>query len=222
MMQRTILLLEDDLQLNDTVRQFLEYHHYRVLSAYNGLEAKTLCYEHCIDLMLLDIKTPGMDGLELLSQLRKEGDETPAVFITSLHSVEDVSRGFDAGCDDYIRKPFALKELLVRVESRLKQKYGSRNAAIDLGNELLFYPKEFLLTQHGRTVPLKQKESRLLSLLTEHPRRLLTYETIFAALWDYHESPSTGSLRTYIKTLRSHLGKNRIETVKNTGYRFVP
>ena len=220
-MQRKILLMEDDLQLSDTIKQFLEHHQYHILPAYDAEHARDILYETDIDLMLLDIKVPKQSGFDLLSQLREEGNDIPAIFITSLHSVEDVSRGFDAGCDDYIRKPFALKELLVRVESQLKKRYGSREEAVELGKGLHFYPKEFRLTQEGKTVPLKGKEERLLSLFVEHPDQLLTYDTIFSALWDYDESPSAGSLRTYIKTLRSYLGKNRIETVKNIGYRFV-
>jgi DNA-binding response OmpR family regulator len=220
-MQRKILLLEDDLQLNDTIKQFLEHHRYTVLPAYDGHQAKDLLYETGVDLMLLDIKVPQQSGFDLLSDLRKEGNDTPAIFITSLHSVDDVSKGFDIGCDDYIRKPFALKELLVRIEAQLRKRYGSRDDHIDLGNGFAYYPKEFRLTQNGETIPLKNKEAKLLALLLEHPDRLVTYEKIHTALWDYDETPSAGSLRTYIKTLRSQLGKERIETVKNVGYRFV-
>jgi len=221
-MQRKILLLEDDLQLSDTIKQFLEHHHYHVLPAYDGFHAKEIIYETNIDLMLLDVKVPRQSGMDLLSELRKERITTPAIFITSLNSVEDVSRGFDAGCDDYIRKPFALKELLVRIESQLKRLYGSKESFIELGEDLLFYPKEFHLTRHGETVPIKGKEAKLLSLFLEHPNILLSYDKIFNALWDFDETPSPGSLRTYIKTLRSHLGKEKIETIKNVGYRFVP
>ena len=221
-MQRKILLLEDDLQLNDTIRQFLEHHAYAVLSAYDAHQAKDILYETDIDLMLLDIKVPHQNGIDLLSELRQAGNDIPAIFITSLHGVDDVSKGFDAGCDDYIRKPFALKELLVRVEAQLRKRYGSRDDHVNLGSGLAYYPKEFRLTRDGNTVPLKNKEAKLLALLLEHPDQLVNYDKIHTALWDYDEAPSAGSLRTYIKTLRSHLGKERIETIKNVGYRFVP
>ncbi|QOR61941.1 response regulator transcription factor [Sulfurovum sp. ST-21] len=221
-MQRKILLLEDDLQLNDTIKQFLEHHHYTVLPSYDSHQARDILYETDIDLMLLDIKVPHQSGFDLLSQLRKEGSDTPAIFITSLHGVDDVSKGFDAGCDDYIRKPFALKELLVRIEAQLRKRYGSREEYLDLGKGLHYYPKEFRLTQNGKTIPLKNKEAKLLALLLEHPDLLVSYEKIYDTLWDFDEEPSSGSLRTYIKTLRSHLGKEHIETVKNVGYRFVP
>ncbi len=222
MIHRKILLLEDDLQLSDTVKQFLEYHAYEVLIAYDSHEAKEKLYETHVDLMLLDIKVPFQNGFDLLSDLRKEGNTTPAIFITSLNSVEDVTRGFDVGCDDYIRKPFALKELLVRIESQLKRQYGTREDLVDMGDGLHFYPKEFQLLKDGEVLPLKTKEIKLLSLLLEHPNELLSYEKIFDALWDYDEEPSSGSLRTYIKTIRSYIGREHIETAKNIGYRFVP
>ncbi len=220
-MQRKILLLEDDLQLSDTIKQFLEYHHYEVYVAYDAHSARDQLYEIHVDLMLLDIKVPFQNGFDLLTQLRKEGDDTPAIFITSLHSVEDVARGFDVGCDDYIRKPFALKELLVRIELQLKHHYGNQEELIDLGSGLFFNPKELQLTQKDKVLPLKNKEANLLNLLIGHPNELLSYEKIFSALWSYDEEPSGGSLRTYIKTIRAHIGKERIETVKNIGYRFV-
>jgi len=220
-MTPTILLLEDDLQLNETVKQFLELKGYEVFCAYDGLQAQEILYEKHIDLMLLDVKVPHIDGFKLLKNHRKNGDNTPAIFITSLNSVEDVERGFSLGCDDYIRKPFALKELLVRIESLLKRSYGTHDHRIILGNDLLFDTKELLLLQNEQKVPLKTKELKLLALFLTHSNELLEYGTIFEALWDYDEDPSAGSLRTYVKTLRHAIGKEKIETIKNIGYRFV-
>jgi len=220
-MTQTLLLLEDDLQLSDTVKQFLEFKGYEVYCAYDGLEAQDIVYEKHIDLMLLDVKVPHLNGFEFLKKVRSEGKDMPAVFITSLNSVEDVEEGFTMGCDDYIRKPFALKELLVRVESLLKRSFGTHDEKIDLGEGLLFDTKEMILTEHDSRVPLKTKELKLLALFLQHPNELLNYEKINEALWEYDEEPSSGSLRTYIKTLRSAIGKEKIETIKNIGYRFV-
>lgn len=220
-MKASILLLEDDQQLSDTVKQFLQYQGYEVFCAYDGLQAQDLAYEKQIDLMLLDIKVPHQDGFDFLQTLRDKNVQTPAIFITSLNSVEDVTRGFDIGCDDYIRKPFALKELLARMEALLKRRYGTYAEKIDLGEGLLFDIKENLLTQDNQRVPLKTKEAKLLSLFLEYPNELLTYDKIFEHLWEYDEEPSAGSLRSYVKTARTFLGKDNIETIKNVGYRFV-
>ena len=220
-MNNTLLLLEDDLQLSDTVKQFLELKGYEVYCAYDGLQAQEIVYETHIDLMLLDVKVPYLNGFEFLKSLRKEGKEIAAIFITSLNSVEDVEKGFAAGCDDYIRKPFALKELLVRIESLLKRSYGTHDGQITLGQGLIFDTKELILLQGTQRIPLKTKELKLLSLFLQHPNELLSYELISETLWNYDESPSSGSLRTYIKTIRAAIGKEKIETVKNMGYRFV-
>ncbi len=220
-MTAKILLLEDDIQLNDTVKQFLELKGYEVYSAYDVLKAEEIAYEKHLDLMLLDVKVPHGSGFDFLNQIRQEGKETPAIFITSLNSVEDVERGFALGCDDYIRKPFALKELLVRVESLLKRSFGTHHEKVDLGNGVAFDIKELLLTQNKKKISLKTKELKLLALFLQHPDTLLEYDKINETLWEYDEEPSAGSLRTYIKTLRSAIGKEKIETIKSIGYRFV-
>lgn len=220
-MSVSILLLEDDQQLSDTVKQFLEYQGYKVLCAYDGLQAQDIVYENQIDVMLLDVKVPHQDGFDFLQTIRDNGNQTPAMFITSLNAVDDVTRGFDIGCDDYIRKPFALKELLVRIEALLKRRYGTYDEKIDLGNGLLFDVREHFLTRNNQKVPLKNKEAKLLALFLENPNELLAYDKIFERLWDYDEEPSSGSLRAYVQTVRSFLGKENIETVKSIGYRFV-
>ena len=219
--KKRILLLEDDLQLHATVKQFLELRGYEVVGAFDAHEAQDRLYEMPVDLMLLDVKVPYQSGFYLLGQLRAEGNDTPAIFVTSLSGVDDVERGFARGGDDYIRKPFALKELAVRIESLLKRSYGSRETMIDLGEGRMFDLEHTLLTREGRTIPLKTKELKLLALFLRHPNELLEYERIYPALWNYDEEPNPASLRTYIGTLRQELGKEWIETIKNIGYRFV-
>jgi len=221
MMTATILLLEDDIQLSDTVKQFLELKGYNVLVAYDGVQAESLAYEKHIDLMLLDVKVPHISGFDFLKALRAEGKETAAIFITSLNSVDDVEKGFALGCDDYIRKPFALKELLVRVESLLKRSFGTHDEKIVIDEGISFDLKELVLTKEGEKIPLKTKELKLLALFLQHANVLLEYDKINETLWEYDEEPSSGSLRTYIKTLRAAIGKEKIETIKNIGYRFV-
>ena len=220
-MMASILLLEDDKQLSETIKQFLEYQGYQVICAYDGPQAHDVVYEKQIDLMLLDVKVPEQNGFDFLQKIRNENIKTPAIFITSLNSVDDVTRGFDIGCDDYIRKPFALKELHVRVESLLKRRYGTYEEKIDLGNGLIFNFKELFLMKDNKKVQLKNKEAKLLTLFLEYPNELLTYNKIFEKLWEYGETPSAGSLRAYVQTIRSYLGKENIETIKNVGYRFV-
>jgi DNA-binding response OmpR family regulator len=221
MAQQNILLLEDDIQLSDTVKQFLEYAGYTIYPAYDASVAKDILYEKSIDLMLLDVKVPYQNGFDFLQDVRDAGDFTPAIFITSLNSVDDVTKGFDIGCDDYIRKPFALKELLARIEVISKRNFGSHENQVTLVNGYSFDIKGLFLTHENAKVSLKTKEAKLLALFLKNPNELLTYENIFEALWEYNETPSQGSLRAYINTLRHILGKSKIETIKHMGYRYA-
>ncbi|HHB94618.1 MAG TPA: response regulator transcription factor [Campylobacterales bacterium] len=218
---KNILLLEDDLQLNDTIKQFLEYKNYKIYPAYDAYEAKDILYEQKIDLMLLDIKVPYQNGFDFLTEVRAEKNSTPAIFITSLNSVDDVTRGFDIGCDDYIRKPFALKELLVRIEVIFKRQVINLQKSIDLNNGYSFDFEKRLLLYNNKTLNIRTKEMKLLILLLENPNKLLSYNDIFNELWEYDEIPSHGSLRAYISTIRNILGKDKIETLKYVGYRYV-
>ncbi len=217
----TILLLEDDISLNKTIESFLKMNGFEVLSAYDGESALDLAYENNVDLMLLDVKVPKIDGFNLLKEIRKEDAKTPAIFITSLNSVDDVELGFNVGCDDYIRKPFALKELLLRINSLLTRTYGSKDNIIKIDKDTYFDIKEQTLYKNGQKVPLKNKEAKLLSLLLKHKDELVNYELINKTLWEFDKEPSSGALRTYIKNLRNLVGKDKIETIKNVGYRFV-
>lgn len=116
-----IFLLEDDANLNETVTEFLEEQGYDVTSVYDGYEAQEKLYESKYDLLLLDINTPGINGFDLLKEAREGNVLAPAIFITSLDSITDLERGYQSGCDDYIRKPFLLKELKIRVETLLRR-----------------------------------------------------------------------------------------------------
>ena len=219
-MQYTILLLEDDLQLNQTVKKFLELKDFQVISAIDSIDAQDLFYENRVDLMILDVKVPSMNGFEFLKKIR-ENSNTPAIFITSLNSVDDVEKGFKAGADDYIRKPFELKELLLRIEALLKKEYKNYSNIVKIDNELSFDIKELNLLKNNKRVPLKTKELKLLSLFLKYPDKIVDYDTINSYLWDFYEEPSPASLRTYVKSIRAIIGKDKIETIKNVGYRFV-
>ncbi len=221
LIKQTILLLEDDLQLSDTIKQFLEYKNYNVYPAYNAYEAKDILYEKRVDLMLLDVKVPYQNGFDFLKEVREEKNSVPAIFITSLNSVDNVERGFDIGCDDYIRKPFALKELLVRIEAIFKRQLSSFKESIELSNGYTFDLANNLLLKNGKSVTVRTKELKLLIFFLRNPNRLLSYNNIYNELWEYNETPSQGSLRAYISTIRNIIGKDKIETIKHIGYRYV-
>lgn len=216
-----LLLLEDDPNLSESVSEYLEDQGYEVMCVYDAASAEDALYEHKFDLLLLDVNVPGGDGFSLLKSSRSDGNATPAIFITSRNAMSDVEEGFESGGDDYIRKPFALKELLLRIQTILKRNFFHNPAdAVSLGEGITYDIRNQVLLIGGKEQPLQNKEHKLLKLFIQHKNELLAHEVIMEHLWDYDETPSDGSLRTYIKTLRKLLGKDAIVSHKRLGYQF--
>ena len=217
-----ILLLEDDANLNETVTEFLSEQGHDIVTVYDGYEAEEKLYESKYDLLLLDVNTPGINGFELLKDAREQDVVAPAIFITSLDSVEDLEKGFDSGCDDYIRKPFALKELLIRVETLLKRGFfHDAKEFLTISENIKYDIKNNELTVDNETVSLGNKESMLLKLFMKTEGEVLVHERIYKHLWDFDEEPSDTALRTYIKNLRKIIGKECIVSIKKQGYKFI-
>ncbi len=217
-----ILLLEDDANLNETIVEFLEDEGYEVESTYEGYEAEERLYESKFDLLLLDVNTPGLNGFEVLKGARERGVASPAIYITSLNSVEDLEKGYASGCDDYVRKPFVLKELLIRMETLLKRGfYHEKKEFVKIGDDVKYDIQTGLLMVGEKTVSLGNKETRLLKLFMQSEAEILSHERIYTHLWDFDEEPSDTALRTYIKNLRKIIGKDRIVSIKKQGYKFI-
>lgn len=216
-----ILLLEDDANLNETVSEFLEEHGHDIVSVYDGYEAQEKLYESKYDLLLLDINVPGIDGLNLLKESREEGVVAPAIYITSMDSVDDLEKGFNSGCDDYIRKPFELKELLIRVETLLRRDFFHESKKlIKISENIAYDTKNSELVIDGSSISLGNKESNLLKLFMKTQNEIISHERIYKHLWDFDEEPSDTALRTYIKNLRKIIGKDKIVSIKKQGYKF--
>ncbi len=217
-----ILLLEDDANLNETISDFLEDEGYTIESTYDGYEAQDRLYESKYDLLLLDVNTPGIDGFTLLKEARENGVLAPTIFITSLDGVDDLEKGFQSGCDDYIRKPFVLKELLIRVETLLRRGFfHEATEYITLGEGIEYNTKSNELLVNGTAQTLGNKESALFKLFMKHPNEVISHDRIYKELWDFDEDPSDTALRTYIKNIRKIIGKDRIVSIKKQGYKFT-
>jgi len=221
-MKKRLLLLEDDTNLSETVCEFLESKGYEVLAVFDGEEAEEAMFEHHFDLFLLDVNVPSLSGFDLLSKVRKEGNTTPAIFLTSLNAIENVEEGYESGCDDYVRKPFALKELLFRIESILKREFfHSPKSTLSLSESVVFDTNTNTLLVDNQPVQLQKKEAILLKLFLQKPNEIITHEFIMSHVWEYEEEGSDDALRTYIKNLRKIIGKDRIVNLKKLGYKFT-
>jgi len=215
-----LFILEDDPTLNETLVDFLDNKNYEVESVLDGYDAEDKLYENRYDLIILDVNVPSLDGFSLLKNIREFGVKTPVVFLTARDSIDDVKEGFNFGAEDYIKKPFVLDELFIRIEAILKR-YNSVNSSSSIAEGIIFNKRVGEIVVDGVSHKLSSKESKLLDLLVSCKEDILSHEFIFSELWSYDETPSDSSLRTYIKNLRKIVGKDRIESIKKRGYRYI-
>ena len=217
-----ILLVEDDETLSELISEYLSEQGYDVTVCADAKAALDTAYERNFDILILDVKLPKGDGFSLLRELRRLGDDTPAIFTTSLNALQDLEIGYKSGCDDYLKKPYELKELLLRIQILIKRKFSHVNDEfIELNGGYKFYPSSKTLRQNGQIVNLSNKESDLLALFLENKNALLSKEAIFDKIWNYGEEPSELSLRVYVKNLRRILGKDAIINRRGDGYIYV-
>lgn len=217
-----ILLVEDDETLSELISEYLSEQGYDVTVRADAKAALDTAYERNFDILILDVKLPKGDGFSLLRELRRLGDDTPAIFTTSLNALQDLEIGYKSGCDDYLKKPYELKELLLRIQILIKRKFSHVNDEfIELNGGYKFYPSSKTLRQNGQIVNLSNKESELLALFLENKNALLSKEAIFEKIWNYGEEPSELSLRVYVKNLRRILGKDAIVNRRGDGYIYV-
>ncbi|WP_148785352.1 response regulator transcription factor [Campylobacter concisus] len=217
-----ILLVEDDETLLDLISEYLGENGYDVTTSNNAKDALDLAYEQNFDLLILDVKLPKGDGFSLLSSLRELGVSAPSIFTTSLNTIDDLEKGYKSGCDDYLKKPFELKELLIRIQALLKRNFSHNNdEKVVISNELSFHPQSKILSKNGEKISISSKESDLLALFLQNKGKILTKDEIFNKIWKFDEEPSELSLRVYIKNLRQILGKDAILNRRGDGYIYV-
>lgn len=213
-----VLLLEDDFLFGESLQDFLEEEGMDVHVCRNGQEAMEITYREHFDLYLLDINVPLVNGLELLKDLRRAEDTTPAIFLTSYQDKETMVKGFGIGADDYLKKPFDMDELMLRITAVLRRIKGK--PALCVGS-LCMDEEHRSVTLKGRELALTVKEFQLLSLMMRNVGQVVTKEIITQELWSTSENVSSGAIRVYINRLKSELGPEKIENIRGVGYRLV-
>lgn len=214
-----ILILEDDELFKETLEDFLEDEGFDVVTATNGEEVLEICYENSFDLYLFDINVPKIDGIETLKELRKNLDDTPTIYLTSYKDKDKLTQGFLCGCDDYLKKPIDLDELLLRILSLLKRS-GKPMENIPLNDEISFDPVNRRVLQNGEDIYIAGKVIDLLELFLEKKDLVITKNMIIDKLWNFDEEYSEGSIRVYINNLKKLIGKDKIKNIKGIGYKI--
>jgi DNA-binding response OmpR family regulator len=208
MEKKSILLLEDDLELGETLQELLESEGYSVTLVDDGNKALDSSYESKFDLYIFDINVPEINGLELLNSLREADDGTPAIFISALVDIESISRGFEVGADDYIKKPFFPQELLIRVNA----KFTSKSKAIQY-KHIEYDPINNMVKKSGKIISLGEVQMSLLKAFLHNVGTVVDREILLDCL----EHPSSTALRVAINKLKTTLELD-IKNVRGVGY----
>lgn len=225
-----ILLVDDEVEMADPLSLMLTREGYEVDVAYDGRSGNQLVQQRHYDLLILDWMLPQQSGLEICQQLRSGGNNTPVLFLTAKDTLDDRVQGLDAGADDYLVKPFELRELLARVRALLRrpptlepvattQRLRVDDLELDVGNQLAY--------RQGRAIELSEKETQLLECLMRHSNQLLNHDQIHQYLWgESAEKPTSNALAAQIRLLRRKIEANDepplIHTVYGRGYRLGP
>jgi two-component system response regulator MprA len=219
----SVLVVDDEPAVRRALERALLLESYEVQIAADGREALDRLAEHPADAVILDVMMPGIDGLEVCRRLRAAGDRTPVLMLTARDAIDDRVTGLDAGADDYLVKPFALRELQARVRALLRRASDEEG-----GGEILRFADMVLdpiaheVRRGDRLVELSKTEFMLLELFMKHPKQVLTRSTIFENVWGYDFGPTSNALGVYIGYLRRKTeegGESRVlHTVRGIGY----
>jgi len=226
----TILIVEDDLRLRESLVMVLGHEQYKILESETGetaLELLAGSEGNAIDLIVLDVNLPGIDGMETCRQLRAAQHTQPVLMLTARHEIADRVAGLDAGADDYLPKPFALEELLARVRSMLRraepvESPDAASAPMAQLDDLTIDGQSRIVQRGAERIELTKIEFDLLELLVENRDIVLTRELIQDRIWGYDDSLGSNSLEVFISTLRKKTEVNNssrlIHTIRGVGY----
>ena len=226
-MKNTIIIVEDDTNINKMLSRLLQQNGYNTISAYSGTEA-VLVHGDSVDLIILDIMLPGKNGDEIIEEL-KEKKSVPIIISSAIVDVDSKVNALMMGADDYITKPFSNEELLARVAVRLRDASKSDSGSPKTGKieykDIVINPDDFSAVCNGQEMELAKNEFLLLKLLVSNANRTCTKSLIYDQVWDYDESADDNTLNVHISKLRKKLKQcnpdnEYIETVWGIGYRM--
>lgn len=204
-----ILIIEDDLRVAELLQRGLEEHDFIPTLAYDGVSGKKLALQNDYDLIITDIILPKMDGIDLCKSLRQSKPNMPIIMLTALGTTDDKVDGFDAGADDYLVKPFEMRELVARIRALLNRRANSNNNSITILNyadlEMNLHTK--MVKRNDQDISLTPKEFKLMEYMLQNPERVLSRTEIAEKVWDTHFDTGTNFIDVYINYLRRKIDR---------------
>lgn len=216
-----LLYAEDEISMSEAVVDILKYHNYIVDAVYNGVDAYDYAVAEHYDGIILDIMMPGLSGIEVLERLRKSGDKTPVLLLTAKAEIEDRVEGLDAGADDYLPKPFSMKELLARVRAMLRRRENFTPDILTVGN-ISLNMQSYELSGNGQSFVLTKIEYQMMELFMLNKGIYFSTEDLLMKVWGYDTDAEIGVVWVYISYLRKRLialnANVEIKAKRNIGY----
>lgn len=215
-----LLLVEDDSMIGDSLQRGLGKSGHAVDWVQDGMQAGLALKSNVYDLMILDLGLPGKDGLTLLREIRDRGNEIPVLIVTARDAVDDRVAGLNGGADDYLVKPYDLKELQARIHAVMRRRHGRTQPLISVGG-LSMDPVTHQVTLHGEQVSLSSREFALLHALMASPGAVRSRRELEEALYGWGQEVESNAVEVHIHKLRQKLGAATIENVRGAGYRVA-
>jgi heavy metal response regulator len=216
-----LLVIEDEKKVASFIKKGLEEEHYAVDLAYDGEEGLYLTETNDYDLVVLDLMIPKLHGWEVLKRVRAKRINVPILILTARDSVEDKVKGLDAGCDDYLTKPFAFAELLARIRALLRREKAEKEPILRIA-DLTLSLVTHKVARRGKEIELTSREYSLLEYFMRNPDKVLTRTMISEHVWDYHFDSMTNVIDVYVNYLRRKIDKDfepkLIHTIRGIGY----
>ena len=214
-----ILIAEDEARIASFLEKGLRANGFATEVAAEGQEALRRARSEDFDLLILDLGLPGLDGFDVLRELRKAGRQLPVVVLTARDSVSDTVAGLEGGADDYITKPFRFEELLARVRVRLRGDRAAEPTVLRVTGATLDLRTRQVIVEGG-AVDLSAREFALAEIFFRHPGQVLSREQLLSHVWGYDFDPGSNIVDVYVGYLRKKLGRERIASVRGMGYRL--
>jgi DNA-binding response OmpR family regulator len=227
MTTRTILLVDDDDDLRQIlVEQLSLYDEFSLLQESNATRAMQTAKNAQVDLMIMDVGLPDMDGREAVKLLRKGGFKSPVIMLTGHDTDSDTILGLEAGANDYVTKPFRFAVLLARIRAQLRQYEQSEDATFGVGPYLFKPSQKLLTTDDGKKIRLTEKESAIIRYLYRAGQKVVTRDVLLEEVWGYNSGVTTHTLETHVYRLRQKIERDpsnaEILVTENGGYKIVP
>lgn len=211
-----ILLLEDEVMLNESIAEYLEGNGYKVNAYFDGTEAFSAMQEESYDLFILDINVPNIDGLSLLEKIHALKIHTPTIYISALVDIEDISRAYNLGCYDYLKKPFHLKELSFRLE-RIILPSEVPQVHLRLSKNYSYDQEHSTLLFNSLPQILTKRQSQIIDLLARNRSRVVDFEQFRTYIWD-EQMVENATIRAEINRLKKFLQEDIIQNIRGMGY----